>query len=62
MIFILEIIFWGEKSSLTRKEVTNVDIVAEAQLNDETCILDLAVGKKVKLETFSGRELTDLGD
>lgn len=47
---------------MTRK-VISVDIVAETKLNlYETCILDLAVGKKVKLEKFSGRELTDLGD
>lgn len=47
---------------MTRKEVTNVDIVAEVQLKDETCILDVAGGKKVKLEMFSEKELTDLED
>lgn len=47
----------GGKNSWTRKEVVNVGIVAEVQLKDETRILDLAGGKKVKLEMFAETEL-----
>lgn len=36
----------GQKKSLITKEVTNLDIVAEVQINGETWTIDVAVGQR----------------
>lgn len=57
MIFILEIILWGKKKKVIRKEMANLVIIAGVQINNETCIIVTAIRKKVKFEMFSEMEL-----
>lgn len=57
MIFILEIILWGKKKKVIKKEMANLVIIAGVQIINETCIIVTAIGKKVKFEMFSEMEL-----